>query len=137
MNSLLTVDWYMMEDLLTSFFALVLAPAIVLGFVFLIQKFKISRKTEVMLAAIDKGVQLDPTFYCKQKKSFEEKSQKRFLSGAIVALIGVALCVIGAFTVSEIDLLSLLFFIPGGISVAVGSGLLLSFFVCRRKSDNK
>jgi len=127
----------MLEDLLTSFFAIVLAPAIVLGFVFLMQRFKISRKTQVMLAAIEKGVQLDPAFYCKQKKSFEEKSRERFLSGSIVALIGVALCVIGAFTASEIDLLSLLFFIPGGISVGVGSGLVLSFLVGRKTSDNK
>lgn len=133
MNTLLTADWYVIEDLLTSFFAIVLAPAIVFGSAYLMRRYKINRKTEIMLAAIEKGIQLDPAFYCKQKECFEEKAQKRFLSGMIVGLIGVALCVIGAFTVCRIELLSLIFFIPGGISAAIGGGLVASFLVGRKK----
>lgn len=137
MHSLLTVDWYAVEDLLTSFFAIVLAPAVVLGFVYLISRYKTNKKMEVMLAAIERGVQLDPAFYCKQKKNFEENAQKRFLSGAIVGLIGVALCVTGAFTADKIHLLSLIFFVPGGITSAIGAGLVLSFLVGRKASGNK
>jgi len=136
-NALLTVDWYDLEEFLIVFLAIVIAPAIVFGFVYLMSKYKTDRKTEVILAAIEKGVHLDPAFYGKPPKSFEDKSQKRFLSGMIVGLIGVALCVVGAFTVCKIKLLSLLFFIPGGIMVAIGAALVISFIVERKAGKNK
>ena len=135
MNTLLSVDWWDLEGILVPFFSVVLLPAIIIFFAATMNKRKVESKTRIMLAAIEKGVELDPAFYTKPRKSAEEKLHDRFLGGMIVGLIGLAFILIGAFTASRINLLSLLFFIPGGIMFAIGGGLVASFIVGRKSAE--
>lgn len=135
MNNLATLDWWDLEDVLVPFFAVVILPAICLIFGSIMHKRKVESKTKIMLAAIEKGVELDPSFYTKPSKSAEEKMNDRFRSGMIVGLIGLAFILIGAFTAGRIQLLSLIFFIPGGILLAIGGGLVASFYVGRKSAE--
>lgn len=138
MNSILSFDWWQAESIVIPFMTLVVCPAIVLTIVALMRKHKIDKKTEVMIAAIQNGVDLDPDFFGGKgkasigKKTPAEKQKEKFQEGVTTAILGLVLIVVGFCVMHRINLLSLLFFIPGGVLFANGMGLIANFLVSRK-----
>lgn len=129
MNTLLSVDWWQLEDILVPFFAIVLAPATILIIVALMRKHRIDRKTEVMLAAIEKGIELDPSFYGKPRKSKKDSKEEKYQAGITSGIIGLALIIIGFF----VNRNALLFVIPGAVLFAAGVGSVASIYLMKKE----
>lgn len=141
MNQILTMGWWDLQSIIVPFFVLVLCPAIVLTIVAIMRKHKIDKKTEVMIAAIQNGVELDDDFFDKKgskgigKKTSKEKKVNKFQEGVTSAIIGVVLIIVGFCVMHKIDLLSLLFFIPGGVAFANGAGQIANFLVSGKDNE--
>lgn len=138
MDNVLAVQWWELQSVLVPFIVLVVCPAIVLTIVAIMRKHKIDKKTEVMIAAIQNGVDLDPDFFDGKgkatigKKTPEERQKDKFQEGVTTAILGLVLIVVGFCVMHRINLLSLLFFIPGGVLFANGMGLVANFLVGRK-----
>ena len=93
------------------------------------RKHEASRKADVALKAIEAGVPVDPAFFAPAKKKKESTKQKLIdqLTGAcITSLMGAAFTAF--YFVEKEDFLGFV----GGIMLAVGIGLFISFFVGRK-----
>lgn len=138
MDNVLAVQWWELEDILVPFFVLVVCPAIVLTIVAIMRKHRIDKQTEVMIAAIQNGVELEPDFFDRKgrkAKTPEEKRKDKFQGGVTSATLGLVLIIVGFCVMHRINLLSLLFFIPGGILLACGVGRVANFLVGRKDAE--
>lgn len=129
MNSILSFDWWQAESIVIPFMTLVVCPAIVLTIVALMRKHKIDKETEVTIAAIQNGVKFDQDFL--KRKGGETKKDK-FQRGVTLSVLGLVFIIIGFCVMFKIHLLSLLFFVPGGVMLADGLGKVANFLVDRK-----
>ena len=119
----------MLEDLLIPIFVCVVLPVLIVFLVTNARKHEASRKADVALKAIEAGVPVDPAFFAPAKKKKESTKQKLIdqLTGAcITSLMGAAFTAF--YFVEKEDFLGFV----GGIMLAVGIGLFISFFVGRK-----
>jgi len=129
----------MLERILTNFgmpvFICVLLPVVVVWIIARTKQHETNRKAEIMLKAIEAGVEIDPALFGDNKKKEPRMKVKSDLldkrSGAcITSLMGVALLVIRylGFDPAWAIYLSL----AGAVLLAIGIGLFISYFVGKR-----
>ena len=118
-----------MEEILVPIFVCVILPVAIVFIVMNARKHEASRKAEVALKAIEAGVPIDPNFFTPAKKKGSGTKQKLLeqLTGAcITSLMGSAF--ITFYLMEKEDFLGF----AGGVLLAVGIGLFISFFVGRK-----
>ena len=117
----------MLEDILIPIFVCVVLPVAIVFIVMNARKHEASRKAEVALKAIEAGVPIDPNYFkpAKKKEGIKQKLIGQLTGACITFLMGAAFI---AFYVVEKE--SFLGF-AGGVMLAVGIGLFISFFVGR------
>ena len=106
-----------------------------------------NKKTEVLLKSIEAGAKIDPEYFNpKQKeKTLKEKLLARLTGACILTTIGIGSFLSRYFlviwplmemTVTEVQIYRFLS-IVGGIILAVGIGLFISYFVGKRMLDKE
>ena len=106
-----------------------------------------NKKTEVLLKSIEAGAKIDPEYFNpKQKeKTLKEKLLARLTGAFILTTIGIGSFLSRYFlviwplmemTVTEVQIYRFLS-IVGGIILAVGIGLFISYFVGKRMLDKE
>ena len=123
------------EILVPAFVCVVLPVAIVL-IIGLVRRNETNRKAEVMLKAIENGVTIDPEFFkSNKKKSSIKKDLLDKLNGAcITSLMGLAFLLIFFFGKEWASNFcpTALWLIAGGVMVAVGIGLFITYFTGKK-----
>ena len=118
-----------MVETLVPIFVCVVLPVAIVFIVMNARKHEASRKAEVALKAIEAGVPVDPAFFApaKKKKQGTKQNLLEQLTGACITfLMGAAFIV--CYVLEKEDFLGF----AGGVMLAVGIGLFISFFVGRK-----
>ncbi len=121
-----------MEDILVPIFICVVLPVLIILIVMNARKHEVSRKTEVALKAIEAGAPIDPNFFktAKKKESIKERLLGQLTGACITFLMGVAFMVANFMGWNPSGLH--LFSVAGGVMIAIGIGLFISFCVSRK-----
>ena len=117
-----------MDEILVPIFVCVVLPVAIVFIVMNARKHEASRKAEVALKAIEAGVPIDPDFFKSEKKrqGTKQKLLEQLTGACITSLMGAAFIV---FYVMEKE--EMLGFI-GGVMLAIGIGLFISYYVGRK-----
>lgn len=129
-----------MEDILVPICICVILPVLIVWMVMRARKNETDKKAEIMLKAIEAGVPVDMEQFSKKKTpvSLKKELLDKFNGACIVSLLGVVfltLGIIGRMNPGFNDFLlgSNAFMLPaGGIMMAVGIGLFISYFVSKK-----
>lgn len=132
-------------DILVPLGICVVLPVMIVWLVTRARQNETNKKTEIMLKAIESGATIDADFFKKQRgaKTIKERLLKRLSAGCISSLLGIVFFVIGLVNRSAMD--DILMepdsfttpFIFGGIFLAIGIGLLITFFVGKKMLLNE
>lgn len=103
---------------------------------------KMDRKMDVLMATVEKGQQIDPALLVAAeegngKYKLKRNILNRLAFGSIFSLLGVILFIIPVLLGPGVHMLNTqqrnsAFFIVGAISLAIGAGLLISYFAGRK-----
>ena len=121
-----------LEDILVPIFICVVLPVCIVLIVMNARKHVISRKADVALKAIEAGVPVDPEFFrsSKPKETVKQKLLGQLTGACITFLMGAVFL---AFNLLDFNADGLhMFALGGGVLMAIGIGLFISFFVGRR-----
>lgn len=131
-----------MNDVVLPIFIVVLLPVAIVLIVQIFRNRNLTRKTDVVRLAIEKGANLDVDKMMealdstgKRRKGPVSKSQyllERMTLGIILLLSGIAVIVISACTGSVSDGGKWFFYMSGTVIAIIGAGLLVMFFVGRK-----
>lgn len=101
-------------------------------------KHETDRQSEIMLKAIEKGVEINPEFFNSKRvdaMSVKERLLRKFTGGVITGLTGVVLTIafaiihINAVSNSIVSLAATIGMIISSTLIAVGAALLISYYV--------
>ena len=117
-------------------FLCVVLPAVIVWLVMRTRQNETNKKTEIMLKAIEAGVPVDMAQFEAPKKDAKTVRQQLLdkLTGAcITSAMGIAFLVLAALDNLGFSIwLAHMLPIAGGVLLAVGIGLFISFFVGRK-----
>lgn len=128
-----------MEEILIPIVALLLPVAIV----FIIawrNRHEVNKKTEVLLAAIEKGQQIDPELFAEKKgrgyvpKTLKERLAMKAQTALVCLFLGIAFILLAVFADVPSDNA---FMIAGGVLCAVGIAYSLSYFLGKRMFEEE
>ncbi len=143
MNLVLTADWtYVMNeffDALIPIGIVVVLPIIIVMMEMRRRKHEVDRKTEIMLKAIEKDVEIDPNLFqmpeqAKPAKTVKDKLMGRLTAACICTLVGLfATTVLLIFSIRDgWDDGWATLLIPACAALAVGIAFFISFFVGKK-----
>lgn len=131
-----------MEDILVPIFICVVLPVVIVWLVARTRQNETNRKAEIMLKAIDAGVPVDMSQFEPAKKQMSPKTIKQDLldklNGAcITGLMGIGFLTLGILRTLGCEFGRNMFlnefWLPaGGVLLAVGIGLLITYLVGKR-----
>ena len=129
-----------MEDILLPIFMCVVMPVAVVWLVMRTKLNETNKMAEIMLKAIEAGVPVDMEQFSKKKTpvSLKKEMLDKFNGACIVSLLGVVFLTLGIIARTDPDFKVFRFgpdelMLPaGGIMMAVGIGLFISYFVSRK-----
>ena len=121
-----------LEDILIPIFICVILPVLIVFIVMNARKHEVSRKAEVALKAIEAGAPIDPNFFktAKKQETTKQKLLGQLTGGCITFLMGAVFLTMNLLDFNEEGLH--LFAVAGGVLMAIGIGLFITFFVGRR-----
>jgi hypothetical protein len=122
----------MFEDILVPIFVCVILPVAIVWIIGRTRQNETNRKTEVMLKAIENGAPIDPDMFKRP-----EKTPKTIKSGLLEKLTGACITFLMGAAFLALYFLNVDFFhnllpVAGGIMLAVGVGLFISYFVGKK-----
>ena len=124
-----------MDTVLPIFICVVLPVSIVL-IIGLVRSNETNRKAEVMLKAIEAGQSINPDFLktANRKKSIKKDLLEKLNGACITGLMGITFLLIFFFGRgwSEHFFPTPIYLLAGAVMLAVGIGLLLSYFVGKK-----
>ena len=121
-----------LESVVLPIFICVVLPVLIVFIVMNARKHEVARKAEVALKAIEAGAPVDPNFFktAKKKETIKERLLGQLTGACITFLMGVAFLVANFMDWNPSGLH--LFSIAGGVMIAIGLGLFISFCVSRK-----
>lgn len=130
-------------DTLVPIGIVVVLPIIIVMMEMRRRKHEVDRKTEIMMKAIEKGVDIDPTLFQmpeqpKRVKTVKDKLIGRLTTACITGGIGLLAGIVSTITLIKGGFfdydypVALIFLIPCAILLAVGCAFLISYFVGRK-----
>ena len=128
-----------MEDILVPIFICVVLPVTIVWLVARTRQNETNRKAEIMLKAIENGSTVDPDYFNsgkeKTSRTIKQELLEKLNGACITSLIGFAFLVL-FFVDKFATQIPLMFkdFMPivGGVMLAVGIGLFISYFVGKK-----
>lgn len=133
-----------MEGILVPIFVCVVLPVSVVLIISLAKMNADNKRTQIIIKAIEANKDVDTDKLIESLKkpwmSARDILFKRLLLGCIFSLIGLVVVIIGIANIAlfpdfDTDFLTSTF-ILGGISIAVGVGYLIVYFVTRKQIDD-
>ena len=129
-----------MESILVPIFVCVVLPIFIIWFVTRTRQHETDKKTEVMLKAIESGVQIDPEFFKTRQprtRGIKEELLDKFTGACVTSFMGIAFLVISLVSFNNPDWIKGMWFmktapLAGGILLAIGAALFLSYLVGKR-----
>ena len=130
-----------MEDIVVPIFICVILPVAIVAIVMYTRQLEVKRKTEVMLRAIEAGVPVDTNLLSTKKdnssKSIKQNLLEKLTSGCITSFMGIAFLALGILRAVVPDfgrntLLNMWWLPAGGVLLAVGISMLISYFVGKK-----
>ena len=129
-----------MEAILVPIFICVVLPIFIVWLVTRARQHEMDKKTEIMLKAIESGVQIDTSlFKTKQPRTrgIKEELLDKFTGACVTSFMGIALFVISFVSSNNADWAGSLWFLKtaplaGAILLAIGTALFLSYLVGKR-----
>lgn len=129
----------MLTEIIVPIFVCVILPVAVVFIVGRTKQNEINRKTEVMIKAIENGAQIDPEMFKsteepKAPKTLKQELVDKLTGGCVVTLMGVAfltLYCIDRFVPGANIMFGKWLPVAGGVMLAVGIGLLVSYFASK------
>lgn len=126
-------------DVLIPIAVCVVLPVLIVWFVSRVRQNETNRKAEIMLKAIENGVTLDPQMFKmndKKKASIKKDLLDKLTGACITSLMGTAFLTAGllfAFhPVWRVFISPSLLIVAGGVMLAVGIGLFISYFTGKK-----
>ena len=117
-------------------FVCVVLPVCIVLIIGLVRRNETNRRAEVMLKAIENGQNIDPELFAKPRKNKTIKQDllEKLNGACITSLMGVAFLLIFFFGHDWVITFCTpaLWLIAGGVMVAVGVGLFVSYFVGKK-----
>lgn len=131
MNHVLFFDPNVLSDILVPIFMCAVMPCVIVFLVMWANRNEVNRKAEVALKAIEKGAEIDPSFFSPIKKA---KSVKRrvfgyLTTGMVLFGLGVAFFLIAAI----LNQFELYLVAPAGICLFLGVAFILAYFISRKQ----
>jgi len=129
---LLTFDPAYLEDILVPIFVCFALPIGIVFCVMWAKRNETNRKAEVAMKAIEKGVQIDPSFFGevgqgKKSKSVKEKVFGNLKSGLILSGLGIALIAICFIRSLDYELQ-----LCGAVLLCLGLAFVAFFFISKK-----
>ncbi len=130
----------MLTEVLVPIFVCVILPVAVVAIVGRTKQNEINRKSEIMIKAIENGQQIDPELFKaaepapKAPKTLKQELVEKLTGGCVVTLMGVAfltLYCINLFMPEAHIMFGNWLAVAGGVMLAVGIGLLVSYFASK------
>jgi len=128
-----------MESILVPIFVCVVLPVAVVLIVGITKQNETNRKAEIMLKALESGAQIDPELFKTQEKpkSVKQELLDKLTGACIVSFMGIAFLVLTGVEQAMPGTMPRFFMsnmlpVAGGVMVAVGAGLFISYFVGKR-----
>ena len=129
-----------MEEILVPILICVVLPIFIVWLVTRARQHEIDKKTEIMLKAIESGVQIDTSlFKTKQPRTrgIKEELLDKFTGACVTSFMGIAFLLISLVSTNNPDWVKGLWFLKtaplaGAILLAVGTALFLSYLVGKR-----
>ena len=130
----------MKEELLIVVSVCVILPVLIVWMAMRAKKNETDKKAEIMLKAIEAGVPVDMEQFNKKRTpvSLKKELLDKFNGACIVSLLGVVFLTLGIIGrtnpgINDFFIGSNAFMLPaGGIMMAVGIGLFISYFVSKK-----
>lgn len=133
----------MLTEIIVPIFVCVILPVAVVAIVGRTKQNEINRKSEIMIKAIENGQQIDPELFKtpepKQKspKTIKQDLLDKLTGGCITTLMGTAFIALGVLRASIPGfgwrtVLNRWWLPAGGVMLAVGIGLLISYFAGKK-----
>ena len=127
----------MLQDILVPIFICVVLPVAMVWLTMRTRQNEANRKSEVMLKAIESGVNLDPELFKGAQapvKTIKEKLLGRLTGASVVSLLGVVFLVSGIVLDGNENWgdLCKLTSVAGGILIAIGIALFVVYFVGKK-----
>jgi len=126
----------MLMNILVPLGVCVALPVLIVWLVARVRKNETDRKAEIMLKAIENGQSIDPEFFKPSKKNVSVKKEllDKLNGACITGLMGIAFLLIFFFGREWADkfLPTHLLLIGGGVLLAVGIGLFVSYFAGKK-----
>ena len=129
-----------MESVLIPIFVCVVLPIFIVWFVVRARQHEMDKKTEVMLKAIESGVQIDPEFFKTRQprtRGIKEELLDKFTGACVTSFMGIAFLVVALVSFNNPDWIKGIWFmktapLAGAILLAIGAALFLSYLVGKR-----
>lgn len=117
-------------------FVCVVLPVCIVLIIGLVRRNETNRRAEIMLKAIEKGQTIDPKLFetPRKNKTIKQDLLEKLNGACITSLMGVAFLLIFFFGGEWADTFcpTALWLIAGGVMVAVGVGLFVSYFTGKK-----
>ena len=138
----------MLTEILVPIFVCVILPVAIVFIIGRTRQNEINRKSEIMIKAIENGQQIDPELFKspeprpKTPKTIKQKLLDKLTGGCICTLIGAAFIALGVVRASVPGfgwrtVLNRWWLPAGGVMLAVGTGLLISYFAGKKILANE
>lgn len=126
----LNIKLIQVMEILVPIFVCVILPVAIVLIVGLTKQNETNRKAEIMLKAIESGTEIDPAIFASKEKpkTIKQELLEKFTGACIVSLMGIAFLILW-FVGSPSFYMSNMMPVAGGVMVAVGLGLFISYFV--------
>ena len=130
-----------MEEIFVPIFVCVVLPVTIVWLVARTKQNETNKKAEIMLKAIENGAQVDleqfNTAVKKSPKTIKQDLLEKFTGACITGIMGIAFLSLGILKTLDWEfgrnMFLNKFWLPaGGVLLAVGIGLFISFFVGRK-----
>ena len=123
-------------EVLVPIFVCVILPVCIVLIIGLVRRNETNRRAEVMLKAIENGQTIDPKMFAtpRKNKTIKQDLLEKLNGACITSLMGVAFLLIFFFGKEWATSFcpTALWLIAGGVMVAVGVGLFVSYFTGKK-----
>lgn len=136
----------MYTEIIVPIFVCVILPVAIVFIIGRTKQNEINRKSEIMIKAIENGQQVDPELFKaaepapKAPKTLKQELVEKLTGGCVVSLMGLAfmtLFLIDLFMPEAHILFGSWLPVAGGVMLAVGIGLLISYFAGKKILANE
>ncbi|MDD6254196.1 MAG: DUF6249 domain-containing protein [Candidatus Cryptobacteroides sp.] len=132
-------------DVLIPISVCAILPIVIVWITSRVRQNETNRKAEIMLKAIEKGVQIDPGMFesKKSKKTIKERLMEKLTGACVTSFMGIGFLLLALIPQWQLpgeqrmNHDELLFLLAAGVLLSVGIALFISYFVGKKLMDKE